>query len=197
MTWKQPIPTDLQKIFGSDHLSQLIFERLLLRARNSDNSGTDYWYGNIVLNKGQAVCGCKELGKWFNRDTKTIKRHLDKLQNEYRLVDNLPTPKGTITTIKNYDRFVKRDNPLDNPKIAKRDNPPPNKYLVDKGQAGIGEIKRDNPKSTKRDTNKNINTNTSKLFSNKEEEQSKYDKLYGVKVYDQVSPGSEVIRYGN
>lgn len=39
--------------------------------------------------------------------------------------------------------------------------------------------------------------NTSKLFSNKEEEQSKYDKLYGLQVYDQVSPGSEVITYGN
>ena len=155
---------DLQKIFGSDHLSQLIFERLLLRARNSDNSGTSYWYENLILNRGQSVCGREELGKWFNRDPKTIKRHLDKLQNEYKLVDNLPTPKGTITTIKNYDTFVKWDNTLDNPKQAKRDNPLPNGNVVLKPTNETITKKVDNPKQVKVDTNKNINTNNSKSF---------------------------------
>jgi hypothetical protein len=107
------------------------------------------------------------LGKWFNRDPKTIKRHLDKLQYEYKIVDNLPTRKGTITTIKNYGWFVKWDNPLDNPKQVKVDNPLPKENIVDKAQAGTDEIKRDNPTNTKRDTNKNINTNTSKSFKGK------------------------------
>lgn len=169
MTWKQPIPVDLQKIFGSDHLSQTMFERLLIRARVEDNTSPDceYWDTHLVLRRGQSVCGRKELGKWFNRDPKTIKRHLEKLQNEYKLVDNLPTPKGTIVTIKNFDRFVKWDTSLDNPKQVKWDNPGHNKDVVAKANTGIGKRKWDNPKWTEGDTNKNINTNNSKSFKDK------------------------------
>ena len=167
MTWKTPIPPDLNKIFGSDHLSQLIFERLLIRSRNESGVATNYWYTPVTLNKGQAVCGLSELGRFFAVDRKTIKRHLEKLQNEYKVVDYLSTRKGTIVTIKNYGGLIKMDCCVDYPKDEKRDYPPPIEKVVVSTTAGNSLQKRDYPKSNKWDTNKNINTNNSKSFKGK------------------------------
>lgn len=164
MTWKTPIPTDLNKIFCKDHLSQLIFERLLIRARVDNKSGTDYWYSPLVLNRGQAVCGWNELGKFFGVNRKTIKKHLVKLQNEYGVVDYLPTPLGTIVTIKNYGQIVKVDKGVDYPTGQKVDNPLPDKNIIVEPTIETPTKKVDYPKQAKVDTNKNINTNNSKSF---------------------------------
>ncbi len=168
MTWKTPIPQDLdKKIFGSDYKSLLVFERLLIRASGYDNTTPNYWPNSPVLKRGQAVCGREDLGKWLGLNPKTIKKHLDKLQNEYKLVDNLPTPIGTIVTIKNFDEIVKMDSRVDNPKQAKVDNPGYVKDVVSKGIGVIDKRKVDNPKQAKVDTNNNINTNNSKSFNPK------------------------------
>jgi hypothetical protein len=111
--WKQPIPTNLNNVFGEDQLCRLIYIELLLRARNTD---TPTEIGNMIvfLKRGQAVCGEVELGRLFNRNRKTIKKALNVLNRIYNRTDNTTTTRGTIVTIRNYDEVVKMDNRTDN-----------------------------------------------------------------------------------
>ncbi len=108
MTWKMPVPTDLNRFFGNDTLALLVFERLLIRARIQDET-VDFASSPTFLMRGQSVCGYRELAKMYKRDWKTIKRCLYKLQNKYMRVVLRPTPKGTVVTIKNFDEVIKME----------------------------------------------------------------------------------------
>ena len=165
MAWKQPIPVDLEKrIFGNDHLSQLMFERLLIRARIEDKTCPDYWKKKIVLKRGQVVCGQEELGEWFGVNRKTIKNHLEKLQNEYGVVDNTYTSKGTIVTIKNFNSLVKMDSTMDSTKGTEVDSTGHIENVAVKPMKETQQRKVDSTFGTRVDTNKSKYKNNSKYI---------------------------------
>ena len=105
MSWKQPIPTDLDSVFGDNKLAKWLYIALLLRARNS-NEEKEFAGKLHFLKKGQCVCGEKELATELRASRKTVRSTLVKCQNVYNRIHISPTPRGTVVTILNYDEIV-------------------------------------------------------------------------------------------
>lgn len=106
MNWKQPVE-NLEYFFGEDYIALLIWERLLIRARNTDDEKAESFAGTLhFLERGQCVFGDHELSLMFNRDRKTIRNALKRLIKRYNKVDIKRTSKGSIATIKNYDEVI-------------------------------------------------------------------------------------------
>ena len=115
MCRKQPIPTNLDQVFGENYLAQDIYIYCLLRARNDENPyEKEYAWTLHTLQKWQWVFGDEELAKRFRCDRKTIRKTLEKLQNVYNKMDIKRTTKGTVYSIVWYDDVVSMDNKMDN-----------------------------------------------------------------------------------
>lgn len=126
--WKQPIPTNLNTIFGKSFLSKHIYIELLLRSRNSNERPEEKFAGKFhFLQRSQCVCGYKELANEFGVDHKTVCKALKKLQNVYHRVELKTTNKGTVVTITNYDDVVKMERKTENNGNSKGTQSPPNK----------------------------------------------------------------------
>ena len=106
--WKQPIPTNLNQVFGENYLAKHLYIELLLRARNSDEE-KEFAKRLHFLKKGQCVCGYRELAKEFGVDHKTIQKNLKKLENVYCKLELKSTNKGTVVTILNYEEVIKME----------------------------------------------------------------------------------------
>lgn len=126
MCRKQPIPTNLDQVFGENYLAQDIYIYCLLRARNDENPYEKEYAGALhTLQRWQWVFGDDELAKRFRCDRKTIRKTLEKLQNVYNKMDIKRTTKGTVYSVVWYDEVVNMDNKMDNKGTTKgqqRDN---------------------------------------------------------------------------
>lgn len=111
-TWKQPIPTDLDVVFGDNHVSRFIYIECLLHARNE--SKTISLNGEIVvLERGQCFITVDHLANSLNRNRKTIRTHLNLLTGLYNRMDITRHRFGFVVTIHNYDEIVKLDTRTD------------------------------------------------------------------------------------
>lgn len=113
--WKQPIPTNLDEIFGKDYFAKFTYIELLLRAKNGGEESSTEFAGTLhFLKRGQCVCGEAEVGAFFEMGRHFGRNVIDRLQKRYKKVDISKTSKGTVVTIKNYSDVVKMDNSWNN-----------------------------------------------------------------------------------
>ena len=113
--WKQPVE-NLESYFGEDYIALLLWERLLIRAKNSEEPRARKFAGKLhFLQKGQTVCGEGELAKIIARSRGGVRAALERLQNLYNKIDISPTPRGTVVTIKNYSDVVQMGQPDEHP----------------------------------------------------------------------------------
>ena len=108
MSWKQPIPTDLDEVFGKDYLCRDLYIRLLLRSANQDGFFTDEKTNRTIpIKRGQVVFGQIEWSKQLRTSPATIWRALQKLEKMYQKVNNSPDKGFTVVSIINYDEITK------------------------------------------------------------------------------------------
>ncbi len=113
MTWKQPITTNLDQVFGDDYISQDIYIWALLHAASTDR--VINLNGKVItIHRGQCYATITNLARRFNRNAKTIKKYLKLLNGLHNVLDNDIYPQGVVLTIKSYDEVIKMDNDLDN-----------------------------------------------------------------------------------
>jgi hypothetical protein len=130
MNWKQPIPTNLEEVFGNDFLSQDIYIWTLLHAQNSNKIIS--LNGKIIqLERGQCYATLTYLASRFSKDPKTIKSHIILLHSLHNVLDYVIYPQGIVFTIKSYDDVIKLENAsesnLDNDRVAIAERLPINK----------------------------------------------------------------------
>ena len=107
MSWKQPIPTDLD--FGDDESAKTLFILLLLNSSNSDRV-VSIDNQNIELTRGQSIFGRYLYAKKFGfkrSQSQRCARMLERLDKLHNRINIKPLNKCTIVTIKNYDSLVK------------------------------------------------------------------------------------------
>lgn len=148
-SWKQPVPTDLEAIFGQDFLSRLIYQELLIKAANK---GRQINLNGFILTieRGQAYFTERYLATIFNRHRDTIRKSLERLQNLYRRLDIRRTEKGSIATILYFDDITKMD--------SKTYHTPTTARTTDWHKQDIIENKKESISSTKEKTSKNSKT---------------------------------------
>lgn len=106
MSWKQPIPTDLDKIFGTDYLAQDLYVNLLLRSANRDGFWTDdKTKRTFPIKRGETIFGRNVWARHLRTSPATIERTLHKLSEIYQKVSYLPSQGFTVVTIKDYDKI--------------------------------------------------------------------------------------------
>jgi hypothetical protein len=125
--WKQPIPTNLDAIFGEDYLAQQIFIFALLHATNEE------WVVNrngkfTKLQRGQCYATITHLAKRFNRDRETISKALDRLATTFNALHNDIDHFGVVMTIQSYDEIIRLPNETNsdtsmNPQPIPNDSP--------------------------------------------------------------------------
>lgn len=130
MNWKQPIPTNLEEVFGNDFLSQDIYIWTLLHAQNSTKVIS--LNGKIIqLQRGQCYATITNLASRFSKDPKTIKSHIILLRDLHNVLDYDIYPQGVVFTIKSYEDVIKMEsvlgNKLDNDRVANTERLPINK----------------------------------------------------------------------
>lgn len=126
MNWKQPVPTNLESIFGEDHLSRLIYIECLLKATNVERVVNRN--GKITtLKRGQCYFTLTELSKRLDRNIKTIKKYIEICKNVHNVMDNDIDRFGAVISIKNYDEIISMDNIADNERITSGQRVPINK----------------------------------------------------------------------
>ena len=110
--WKQPIPTDLDSVFGRDYVSRHIYIDCLLHARNEP--GTVSLNGEVILlQRGQSFITVSNLADSLNRNRKTIRSHIKLLNETYNRMDTTAHRYGFVVTIRNYDEVIKMDSRTD------------------------------------------------------------------------------------
>lgn len=111
--WKQPIPVNLDEIFGEDYISRLIYIEVLLKCTNKPRVVNRN--GKITrLQRGQCYFTITELAKRLNRNRKTIRKYLDLCQNLHNAMDIDIDRFGCVISVKNYDSVTSMDNGMDN-----------------------------------------------------------------------------------
>lgn len=115
LNWKQPIPTNLDGIFGKDRRASLLYRELIYRACNKDQTVTLDNRKHIKLLRGQVLFGRNKFAEYLCHDPRTTARCLDRLQDNYQLVTNQKSHDYTIVTILSYDSIVAFDQPHDQP----------------------------------------------------------------------------------
>lgn len=123
--WKQPIPTDLDRIFGNDYQLQLLFRELLYRACNADTMSWQFQGKHVTLKRGQVLFGRHQFSKYLDIHPSKIERIF---QRFVKFSDNHPDIQAdiqrssnyTIVTIKNYDEIISMNNQPDNQPDSKR-----------------------------------------------------------------------------
>jgi len=106
MSWKQPIPTNLETIFGEDYASQLLYRELIYRACNEDAVLTLDGKKFVTLKRGQVLFGRNKYGKYLGWDDMKVSRTLTKICEIYKKVSIQPSKNYTIVSIENYDEVV-------------------------------------------------------------------------------------------
>ncbi|HWY79102.1 MAG TPA: hypothetical protein VNW29_01970 [Candidatus Sulfotelmatobacter sp.] len=111
MSWKQPILTGLESIFGEDYRCMQLYKELIYRANNT--SGTSVSIKKragvsitVILQRGEVLYGRIKFASYLVWDDKTCDRALIKLEKVYKLVTNKRTRNYTVVTIKNYNQVV-------------------------------------------------------------------------------------------
>ena len=130
MNWKQPIPTNLDELFGKDYLSQDIYIWVLLHATNK--ATTVNLNGKIIsLKRGQCYSTITKLACRFSRNSKTIKKYIKLLNSLHNVLDYVIYPQGIVFTVKSYDEIIKMDSGLvndsDNERTTTTERLPTNK----------------------------------------------------------------------
>lgn len=118
MTWKQPIPTNLDEIFGEDWGCNLLYRELIYRAANQDGFFT-YKKKTTPIKRGQVVFGREIYALYLQRPKSTIRNWLEKLEKMYKLVDNQTSSNFTVVTIKNYDELTNMDKQMDKQRTSR------------------------------------------------------------------------------
>lgn len=128
MQWKQPIPTNLEEIFGNDHISRLLYIEILLKCSNKDRPVNRN--GKITkISRGQCYFTITSLADRLGRNRKTIRKYLEMLKNVYNVVDNDIDRFGVVVTVNDYDEIVSMDNDLDNERTTSGQRVPINKNV--------------------------------------------------------------------
>lgn len=112
--WKQPIPTNLNEIFGEDYRCMVLYKELIYRANNSDNAILALGLKTVRLMRGQVLYGRHKFAKYLCWNDLTTDRALIKLEKLYKLVHNQRTMDYTIVTLLNYDDIISMNTPLNN-----------------------------------------------------------------------------------
>ncbi len=118
MPWKQPIPTNLNQLFGEDHLIDLLYRELIYRSANKDGEFYDKITNKTVsLKRGQVIFGRKRYHEYLARETKDegkkVERVLHRLGERYKLITlDITHRHYTIVTLIDYDELVGFDQPL-------------------------------------------------------------------------------------
>lgn len=106
MTWKQPIPTGLEKIFGEDYRVMQLYKELIYRANNTTQpvsiNGT-----TITLQRGQVIFGRHQYARylgWSPATVETVKQRFFKKYNVCNIISS--TNKYSIFSLNNYDDLV-------------------------------------------------------------------------------------------
>ena len=148
MSWKQPIPTDLEEEFGDDVQAFVMFVILLLRASNSDKV---VMVGKklVKLDRGQSVFGRKSCAKYIGASEKTAERCLQRLVTLHNKLTITPTKNFTLVTILNYDSLTKFDQQATNKRPTSDQQATTNKSV--KSDKSVKKIARDLPPSLKED----------------------------------------------
>jgi hypothetical protein len=109
MSWKQPIPTDLETVFGSDWGCSLLYQQLIYRASNQDGFFTDDRKKTTPIKRGQVVFGKTKWSLYLQKPKTTLNAWLHKLSEIYQKVELQPSKNFTIVTIKDYDEIMKME----------------------------------------------------------------------------------------
>lgn len=108
MSWKQPIPTDLDEVFGTDYLCRDLYIHLLLKSANKDGFWTDEkTKRTFAIRRGQVVFGQNKWGRCLRTSPKTVSRTLTKLSEKYKKVTYSVEQKFSLVTIIDYDDICK------------------------------------------------------------------------------------------
>lgn len=126
-SWKQPIPTNLDAVFGEDYLAQEIFIFALLHATNEEHVVNRN--GKFTkLQRGQCYATITHLAERFGKDRETINRALERLGTVYNALHNKVDHFGVVMTIQSYDEIIKlhndtRNNSSMNPQTTLNNSP--------------------------------------------------------------------------
>jgi hypothetical protein len=113
MNWKQPIPTNLEEIFGEDYRCMALYRHLIYKSSNKDGFITIN-KKTIKILKGQVVFGRNQFAKELCWDDKTTDRALIKLEKVYNQLTNQRNNNYTIVTLLNYDEQTYMTNQMTN-----------------------------------------------------------------------------------
>lgn len=107
MSWKQPIPTDLDSVFGTDYKCQYLYIQLLLRSANKDGFFTDEkTKRTFAIKRGQVVFGRNKWSKIIGVSPATVERLLHKISGIYQKVSYSAQQGFTVVSINNYDEVT-------------------------------------------------------------------------------------------
>lgn len=113
MSWKQPIPTDIQYDDRFTALDRAIFREVLTLCQRQDTvvqfrqAGKSY---AVDLKRGQCIFKVAEFAAQLNHTRQKIRGSLSILSKWYSEMDIKGMPYGCIITVKNYDELTKMDN---------------------------------------------------------------------------------------
>lgn len=107
MSWKQPIPTGLEEVFGNDTKGMVLYVFLLLKSANQDGVFRDERGKAIGIKRGQVIFGRNRFSKYVSCSPKTVERILSRLcLNPVLKMTKQSNKNFTIVTIENYDEIT-------------------------------------------------------------------------------------------
>lgn len=111
MTWKQPIPTNLESIFGNDKRGMVLYVFLLLNASNTDSKIIDTSGREVDIKRGQSIFGRDRYSEILGCSPKTAERTLSKIcLNSVLKMTKKATTSFTVVTFENYDEITTMTN---------------------------------------------------------------------------------------
>lgn len=108
--WKQPIPTNLNVVFGEDYRCQRLYEQLILHACNKETATLRFGNVLVEIKRGQTIYGRNKYSDYLQWTASTVDRALIKLDKEYGLVNMQRTKNYSIVTLLNYEQLIKMNN---------------------------------------------------------------------------------------
>lgn len=105
MSWKIPVPTDMENDFLGDKPAFALYQFLFLRASFEDK---EIIYNNVRFNikRGQAIFGRNSTAEYFGFSPVGLERILKRVENVHNKVSCSRSKSFTIVTIKNYDALT-------------------------------------------------------------------------------------------
>jgi len=109
MSWKQPIPTNLEEIFGKDYLCQALYKELIYRSANKDG----VWSMGETLSeikRGQVIFGRIQFGRYLGWSPSRVERTLKKLVQKPDIITVIRRDRDcSVFYINNYEEITKMD----------------------------------------------------------------------------------------